>query len=292
MCLTRWWHLSSTNSRTSQSTSTTPYLISLERVMNSAEKPHRNANFSVSSVLRRSPVFRISKLFLSKFIIASRLYRGFGVLFGQNVHDTMLASRVARAGEWEMKKFKVIQKGHSLDDCLERELGIEIPKDTKLKWDGPLQVEHLEYAIDDVAHLKELYEALQEVLNAWCELSIEDLRGRCPRTRVGLLTNPEGKGTDCSCSTWTPSSPHFTSSSMNFATLIKPNGADPVLMPLSVVARSSPSLSSAGGLDSPAKGTSIATPRHILEEHSRPGPTVPSSTGSRDSMQRPSRRSP
>jgi len=132
--------------------------------MNSAEKPHRNANFSVSSVLRRSPVFRISKLFLSKFIIASRLYRGFGVLFGQNVHDTMLASRVARAGEWEMKKFKVIQKGHSLDDCLQRELGIEIPKDRKLKWGGPLQEEHLQYATDDVAHLKELYEALQELL--------------------------------------------------------------------------------------------------------------------------------
>jgi hypothetical protein len=44
----------------------------LERVMNSAGKPHRNANISVSSVLRRSPVFRISKLFLSKFITASR----------------------------------------------------------------------------------------------------------------------------------------------------------------------------------------------------------------------------
>src|SRR5215213_11311777 len=44
----------------------------LERVMNSAGKPHRNANVSVSSVLRRSPVFRISKPFLSKFITASR----------------------------------------------------------------------------------------------------------------------------------------------------------------------------------------------------------------------------
>jgi hypothetical protein len=44
----------------------------LERVMNSAEKPHRNANVSVSSVLSRSPVFRISKPFLSKFITASK----------------------------------------------------------------------------------------------------------------------------------------------------------------------------------------------------------------------------
>ena len=45
----------------------------LERVMNSAGKPHRNANVSVSSVLRRSPVFRISKPFLSKFITASKI---------------------------------------------------------------------------------------------------------------------------------------------------------------------------------------------------------------------------
>ena len=29
-----------------------------------------------------------------------------------------------------------------------------------------------------------------DYLNAWCELSGEDMRGRCPRTRVGLLTNP------------------------------------------------------------------------------------------------------
>src|SRR5215207_8635843 len=87
--------------------------------------------------------------------------------------------------------------------------------------------------------------------NAWCELSFEDLRGRCPRTRVGLLTNPEGKGADSSCLTWTPSSLHFTSWSTIFASLIEPYGADPVLMPPSVVARSSPSLSSssAGGLD-------------------------------------------
>jgi DNA polymerase-1 len=93
-----------------------------------------------------------------------RLYRRFGVLLDQNVHDTMLASRVARAGEWERNQGKVIQKAHGLEACLERELGIEIPKDRKLKWAGPLQEEHLEYATDDVAHLKDLYEALQKVL--------------------------------------------------------------------------------------------------------------------------------
>jgi hypothetical protein len=40
--------------------------------MNSAEKPHWDADYSVSSVLRRCPVFHISKPFLSKFITASK----------------------------------------------------------------------------------------------------------------------------------------------------------------------------------------------------------------------------
>jgi hypothetical protein len=93
-----------------------------------------------------------------------RLYRRFGVLLDQKVHDSILASRVARAGEWERNRGKVIQKSHGLDECLQRELGISIPKDRKLRWGGPLQVEHLEYATDDVAHLKDLYEALQELL--------------------------------------------------------------------------------------------------------------------------------
>jgi DNA polymerase-1 len=93
-----------------------------------------------------------------------RLYRRFEVLLDKRIYDTMLASRVARAGEWERKEFKVIQKSHGLDECLQRELGVEIPKDSELKWGGPLQEEHLEYATDDVAHLKELYEALQGVL--------------------------------------------------------------------------------------------------------------------------------
>jgi ribonuclease D len=86
-----------------------------------------------------------------------RLYRRFGVLLDSEIRDTMLAFRVARAGEWERNKGKVLQKSHGLEDCLQRELGIEIPKDRKLKWGGPLQEKHLQYATDDVAHLKDLY---------------------------------------------------------------------------------------------------------------------------------------
>jgi magnesium transporter len=43
-------------------------------------------------------------------------------------------------------------------------------------------------------------EELKRYLNAWCELSVADLSGRCPRARVGLLPDPQGKGTD-PCST-------------------------------------------------------------------------------------------
>jgi hypothetical protein len=104
------------------------------------------------------------KYFHNSLFDIPRLCRRFGVLVDKGIHDTMIASRVARAGEWERNKGKVIQKSHGLENCLDRELGIEITKDTKLKWGGPLQDEHLEYAMDDVAHLKDLYEALQELL--------------------------------------------------------------------------------------------------------------------------------
>src|SRR5215210_7723928 len=55
-------------------------------------------------------------------------------------------------------------------------------------------------------------------LNAWCEFWVEDLSGRCPHSRVSLPPDPEGKGADSSCLTWTPSSPHFTSSQTTSAT--------------------------------------------------------------------------
>src|SRR5918993_1804191 len=58
-------------------------------------------------------------------------------------------------------------------------------------------------------------------LNAWCELSARNLRGRCPFARVGLLTDPQGKGTDSSWSIWTPSSLHFTLWWTTSATLIR-----------------------------------------------------------------------
>src|SRR5215212_10639643 len=62
----------------------------------------------------------------------------------------------------------------------------------------------------EVGDLEDLRLGVLGLLNAWCELSDEDLSGRCPRFRVGLPPVPEGKGTDSSCSTWTPSSLYST----------------------------------------------------------------------------------
>jgi len=99
-------------------------------------------------------------------------------------------------------------------------------------------------------------------LDAWCELSGKDLRGRCPFARVGLLPDPEGKGTDSSWSMWTPSSPDFT---LRWTT-----SATPSRQPRSQVrehpcvrARSSPWPSSLGGAASLASGTSTATRRAL-----------------------------
>ena len=105
-----------------------------------------------------------AKYFHNALFDIPRLYRRFGVLLDENVHDTLIASRVARAGEWERKKGRVTQISHSLDDVLMREIGVEIPKNTRLKWGGLLTEEHLRYAGDDISHLKALHDALMGVL--------------------------------------------------------------------------------------------------------------------------------
>jgi hypothetical protein len=54
--------------------------------MNLAEKPHQDADSAISSVHRRSPIFRICKPFLSKFITASSQARDadYGVVGGKD----------------------------------------------------------------------------------------------------------------------------------------------------------------------------------------------------------------
>ena len=99
-------------------------------------------------------------------------------------------------------------------------------------------------------------------LNAWCELSSEKLRGRCPNSRVGLLPDPQGKGTYSSWSMWTPSSPHSTSWPTTFASPIcqqRQHLRSQARKLHCVQARSSPWPCSPGGAASLASGTSTAT---------------------------------
>jgi DNA polymerase I len=117
--------------------------------------PDENVS-SLLKVLEDKP-----KYFHNSAFDVPRIYRRFGVLLNKNVWDTLIASRAARAGEWEENVNKRPKLGHDLVDCLKRELGIAIPK-VRQKWSGPLIDEHLVYAGDDVAHLKELYDALYE----------------------------------------------------------------------------------------------------------------------------------
>src|SRR5918995_5687106 len=74
-------------------------------------------------------------------------------------------------------------------------------------------------------------------LNAWCELSVGNLSGRCPHARVGLPPDPLGKGTNSSWSMWTPSSPHSTLWLTTSATPIL-RKSDPAPKPPSPKARS------------------------------------------------------
>jgi DNA polymerase I len=94
-----------------------------------------------------------------------RLHRLTGVLLADNVYDTLIASKIARAGEWEKNsKGKIVKKLHGLDALLKRELDVAISKDKRLKWAGEITEAHLFYAADDVIYLEDLHEALVCVL--------------------------------------------------------------------------------------------------------------------------------
>jgi hypothetical protein len=69
---------------------------SLEHVMNFAEKPHQDADSAVNSVYRRTPVFRIRKPFLSKFITASRIPKILGRWQHKGERHTEYSSAIHR----------------------------------------------------------------------------------------------------------------------------------------------------------------------------------------------------
>jgi DNA polymerase I-like protein with 3'-5' exonuclease and polymerase domains len=95
-----------------------------------------------------------------------RLLRTFGAdLLDEDVRDTLVLSRLLRAGQWEPVLGKnggtaTVEKRHNIKDVLARELGISIAKETDHRWEKPLTEERLQYASEDVEHLVPLYHDL------------------------------------------------------------------------------------------------------------------------------------
>src|SRR5215204_6479202 len=95
-----------------------------------------------------------------------RLLRTFGVdLLEEDVRDTMVLSRLLRAGQWEYEQAKdggnfTVVKKHNIKDVLARETGVSIAKETDHRWEKPLTADRLLYAVEDVEHLERLYHDL------------------------------------------------------------------------------------------------------------------------------------
>jgi DNA polymerase-1 len=128
-----------------------------------------------AALLERDTVARVLRelhgraLYLHNAIFdLPRILRTFGVdLLGEDVRDTMVLSRLLRAGQWEYVAAKnggtaTVEKKHNIRDVLVREIGEEIDKETDHRWDQPLTEERLRYASDDVKHLQRLYHDLLE----------------------------------------------------------------------------------------------------------------------------------
>jgi DNA polymerase-1 len=118
----------------------------------------------VSEVLQR---LKGRPLYLHNAIFdIPRLLRHYGVdLMGEDIRDTLILSRLLRSGQWDLHTREdggtyTLSKGHSIDEVLFRELGIEIENTTDYRWDLPLNEDRLRYASDDVEHLIPLYHDL------------------------------------------------------------------------------------------------------------------------------------
>jgi DNA polymerase I-like protein with 3'-5' exonuclease and polymerase domains len=98
-----------------------------------------------------------------------RLLRTFGVdLLEEDVRDTMVLSRLLRAGQWERVlgedgRVATVVKRHNIKDVLKREIAVSIAKETDHRWEKPLTEERLLYATEDVEHLERLYHDLLDL---------------------------------------------------------------------------------------------------------------------------------
>lgn len=121
---------------------------------------------NVAGVLRE---LRGKALYLHNAIFDfPRIFRHFGVdLLEEDIRDTLILSRLLRAGQWEHVVAKnggtaTAEKRHDIKSVLKRELGVEISKETDHRWDEPLTPARLMYASEDVEHLERLYHGLLE----------------------------------------------------------------------------------------------------------------------------------
>lgn len=95
-----------------------------------------------------------------------RIKRHFGVdLMSDDVRDTLVLSRLARAGEWEENEDSdPVAMRHGLGEILKREGVANLDKEVDHKWEEPLTDERLRYATDDVRYLQNLRDALMELV--------------------------------------------------------------------------------------------------------------------------------
>jgi len=97
-----------------------------------------------------------------------RIKKHFGVdLMGEELRDTIVLSRLARAGDWkEDGRYgdKIYKYRHGLGDALRQEGVAKISKEVDHAWHEPLISGRLQYALDDVCYLKELHERLMELI--------------------------------------------------------------------------------------------------------------------------------
>src|SRR5215204_3756153 len=123
-----------------------------------------------AALLERDSVARILRqlkgkaLYLHNAIFdLPRILHTFGIdLLEEDVRDTMVLSRLLRAGQWERVLGKdggvaTVVKKHNIKDVLMRELGVSIAKETDHRWEKPLTDDRLLYAAEDVEHLERLY---------------------------------------------------------------------------------------------------------------------------------------
>jgi DNA polymerase I-like protein with 3'-5' exonuclease and polymerase domains len=98
-----------------------------------------------------------------------RIKRHFGVdLLGEDIRDTMILSRLARAGEWvdaprrpnRMRPFR-----HDIRSALLQQGVAQIPNETDHDWHLPLNESRLVYARDDGQYLHELHERLAALVD-------------------------------------------------------------------------------------------------------------------------------